>query len=213
MSLILPAHGPSQVEKHTKTLVLRGSSEEAAVIEINGRAYVELESLTRLIKGSLSFEENNIVLALPVVSASSPITMSVTSSGPSEFSREFLKAGIEEMAVIREWRSTLMNAVQRGYPVTEDWIENFRAQAQEALLLASLDASTESDRSATPLLANELNNMERLSGKFVEANKSMTYVFPDALQNDPLDQRILKCAHSLAAMAASGELTDDEACR
>ena len=213
-SLVLPAYGLSQGVQQTKTLIVRGSSEEAPVIEMNGRAYVELETLTRLIKGSLSFEENRIVLALPSVSENSPIMMSLTNSSATvEFSKEFLKSGIEEMAVIREWRSAVTNALQRGYPVTEEWVEGFRAQAQEAFLLASLDASTESDRSVIPLLENELHNMEKLSRKFIEANKSMTYLFPDVLQNDPLDQRILNCAHLLAAMAASGEFTDDGSCR
>jgi hypothetical protein len=154
------------------------------------------------------------VLVLPSVSASSPVIMPLASSSViPEFSKEFLKSAIEEMTVIREWLSTLTSAVQRSYPITEEWVESFRAQAREDMLLASLDTSTDSDRSAIPLFENELNSMERLSQKFIEANKSMTYLFPDALQNDPLDQRILNCAHSLAAMAASGEFTDDGSCR
>jgi hypothetical protein len=67
----------------------------------------------------------------------------------------FIRAGIEEMSIIREWRSTLTNAVQRGYPIKEEWISSFRDQARK--------------------------------------------------NNDSLDQRILTCAHSLAAMAAKGE--------
>ena len=214
-SLILPGSGIAQlVQQQIKTLTIRGSFEETPVIEINGRSYVELETLTRLLKGSLSFEKNHIVLALPLVSAGSPVITSPTgSSVASEFSKDFLKSSIEEMTVIREWRSSLTSAVQRGYPVTEEWAESFRVQAQAAFLLASLDASTESDQKAIPFLATEFTNMGKLSGKFVEANKSMTYLFPSVLQDDPLDQRILNCAESLAGMAASGEFSDDGSCR
>jgi hypothetical protein len=130
----------------------------------------------------------------------------------SGFTKDFLKAGIEEMAVIREWRVTLRNAVQRGYPITEDWVGAFQARAEQSLRLVSLAATTESDKSAFQLLTNEFNNMKSLSGRFLEANKSRTYVAPESLDNDPLDQRILNCARGLAAMAASGQFTDDGSC-
>lgn len=116
------------------------------------------------------------------------------------------------MAVIREWRSTLTNAVRQGFPVTEDWVTSFHAQAQKNLRLVSLAAATESDRNALNLVTNELNNMKKLSDRFVEANKSRTYIATDALANDPLDKRILNCAHSLATMAANDEFVDDGSC-
>ena len=36
----------------------------------------------------------------------------------------------------------------------------------------------------------------------------MTYVATDALKGDPLDQKIVNCGHSLAAMASSGQFVD-----
>jgi hypothetical protein len=42
------------------------------------------------------------------------------------FSKDFVTAVIEEMALIREWRVALDNAVQHNYPVSEDWIGNYR---------------------------------------------------------------------------------------
>ncbi|SRR6266403_6057241 len=50
--------------------------------------------------------------------------------GPNSESRIFegiYQGGIEEMAVIREWRSVLANAVQRGYPITDDWMGGLTA--------------------------------------------------------------------------------------
>jgi hypothetical protein len=196
-----------------RTLVVSGHSGELAVVEMGGRSYVEIEALTRLANGSVSFNGNQIVLTLPGSAGNTPATTSAPSqSVPVGFTKEFIRAGIEEMSVIREWRSTLTNAVQRGYPVTEDWIVGFRDRARKSLRLVAVAASTESDRNGLQLLTNVFNNMNTLSDRLLEANRTRTYVPPDTLNNDPLDQRILNCAHSLAAMAASGQFADDASC-
>jgi hypothetical protein len=87
----------------------------------------------------------------------------VTAAQPagSEFSTEFLKAGIEEMAVIREWRSGLINALQNGYPVTDQFVSGYQSQAATNLRLASVAVSTDSDRSAFQLLSNEFDNIQK----------------------------------------------------
>jgi hypothetical protein len=41
----------------------------------------------------------------------------------------------------------------------------------------------------------------------------MTMVPTDALNGDPLDQKIVNCGHSLAAMASSGQFVDDGSCQ
>ena len=199
--------------QQSRTVVIPGHSGELAVVEMGGRSYIELEALARLANGSLTFRGNQIVLTLPA-SNSSGETSGMRTSEPVTvgFSKEFLKAGIEMMSVIREWRSTLTNAVQRGFPVTEDWITTFRTRAQSSLRLASVAASTDSDRNAAQLLANEFNNMKKLSDRFVKANESRDYISPNTLDNDPLDQKILNCAHSLAAMAANNQFVDDGSC-
>jgi hypothetical protein len=199
-------------KKHTLTVA--GHPGELPVVEIDGRSYVEIEGLARLANGSLSFKGPQIVLTLPS-SGSNGQTAAAAASQPVAigFTKEFLKAGIEQMSVIREWRSTLSNAVQRGFPINEDWTSALSSRAQRNLRLVSVAASSESDRSALRLLTNEFNNMKTLSDRFVEANRSRTYIPTDALDNDPLDQRILNCGHALAAMAANNQFTDDASCR
>jgi hypothetical protein len=123
-----------------------------------------------------------------------------------------LKAGIEAMSVVREWRSALVNAVQNGYPVTDDLVAGYRAQAAKNLRLVSVAVSTDSDRSAFQLLSNEFDNMQKLNDKILAARKNMNYISPDALKDAPLDQQILNCARSLASMAASGQFQDDGSC-
>jgi hypothetical protein len=202
-----------QAAQRNQTLVVSGYHGELAVVDVGGHPYVEIEGLARLINGSVTFHKSQIVLTLPGTAPSPPAEEPVAGSpGRSGFSDEFMRAGIEEMAVIREWRSTLTNAIQRGFPVTEDWVGNYRAQAQQSLRLASLAISTDSDREAFKLLTNEYDNMNKLSIQFLKANQSRSYVSPDSLENHPLDKRILDCAHSLAAMAASGHFFDDGSC-
>lgn len=197
-----------------RTLVLTGHPGELSVKEIDGRYYVDVEELMRLANGSLSFRRNQIVLTLSAPPITAPTSNSAANqSTASGFSREFLRAAIEEMSIIREWRSSLINAIRQGNPVTEDWVATFRGQAQQNLRLVSVAASNESDRNALQLLTNEFNNIKKLSDRFVEANKSRTYVSPNALDNDPLDRKILSCAHSLAAMAANNQFVDDGSCQ
>jgi hypothetical protein len=40
----------------------------------------------------------------------------------------------------------------------------------------------------------------------------LTYISPDALKNDELDQRLIACGRSLRSMAASGQFVDDGSC-
>jgi hypothetical protein len=117
------------------------------------------------------------------------------------------------MSVVREWHSALANAIQNGFPLAESWLSGYRTQAATALRLASVAASTDSDRNAFQLLTNEFNNMTKLSNQYAAARQSLTFISPDALQNDPLDKKILNCGHSLAAMAASRQFEDDGSCQ
>ncbi|HUK53428.1 MAG TPA: hypothetical protein VL099_09085 [Candidatus Binatia bacterium] len=199
-----------QAAQQQRSLTVIGYPGEIGVVEMSGRSYVEIEALARLTSASLSFAGNQVVLSLAGVTGPPQVSKQASAS---EFSKEFIRAGIEEMSVIREWRRSLREAVKQGFPVTEDWMARFRDQARQSLRLAGLAASTDSDRNASQLLTYEFNNMEKLSNRFVEANKSRTYMPPDSLDNDALDQKILACAHSLAAMAASGQFVDDGTCQ
>lgn len=195
-----------------RTLILAGHPGELSVTEIGGRSYVDIEALTRLVNGSLSYRGNQIVLTLPSPRGTPTANLETGQSGASEFSKDFLKAAIEEMGIIREWRSALKNAIGQGFPVTENWVDNYRARAEQSLRLVSLAASTDHDRSAFELLTAEFSNMRKLSDRFVQASKGRVYVSPKSLDDDPLDQKIVKCGRSLAAMAANNQFVDDGSC-
>jgi hypothetical protein len=210
VSGIVVAQDPNQ----NRTLIVNGQSENVPVIQVNGRTYVDLEALTRAANGSLSFSGNQIGLTLPG-SAANGGTTSVPAPAPAAnpgFSQAFLKAGIEQMATIREWHTALAAAIQNGTPVAANWLAPYRNQAAINLRLASVAIQTDSDRRAYRLLSNEFQNMSKLADKYITARNNLTYVPPDALQNDDLNQRIVGCGHSLGAIAGSGQFVDDGSC-
>lgn len=196
-----------------RTFSVTGYQGELSVIDLNGRRYVEIEPLANLLNSSLTIQGNRMILTFPD-SSNSPDEAVPTDSeeATSVFSKDFIKAGLEEMAAIREWRRTLGNAIEKGFPVTPDWVDSYSNRAQHSLHLASLAVSTDADQDALQLLTNVFNNMKQLSDGFLKLNSSMTYIRTDSLNNNPLDQRILKCARSLASMASSGQFVDDGSC-
>jgi hypothetical protein len=124
-----------------------------------------------------------------------------------------MKAGIEAMSQVREWRAALKNAIEHSYPLSADWLGSFRAQARQALQLAGVAATTDADQKVLPLLTNEFNNMSKLSDKYLQMTASVDYIAPDSLSNDPLDQKIVTCAHSLTSMASTRQFEDDASCQ
>jgi hypothetical protein len=209
--LIASGLGFSQVDQQSGTLIVSGHSGHAPVTQINGRSYVAVDALARLMNGSLGYQGNQITLTVPTAGN---VVGTVPPGQPANpwFSKDFLNAGIETMSDIREWRSALLNAVQNGFPVTEAWMANYRAQAVKSLRLTSVAATTDSDRKVLQLLTKELDHMQELGNKVLAARKNLSYITPDIVQKDPLDQKILNCARSLAAMVASGEFQDNGSC-
>jgi hypothetical protein len=194
------------VAQQSNSLTIAGQTGSAKVIQLNGRNYVEVESLARLTNGSLSFNGNQIILNMGGGSANS------AGNAPEGFSKDFLTAGIEAMAQIREWHAALRNAIERGTPISNDWLVAYRNQAQQAVRLASVAVSTGADKNAMPLLTSEFNSMGRLTDKYVGIADSRTYIPTDSLVNDVLDQKIHNCGRALASMASANQFSDDGSC-
>jgi hypothetical protein len=205
--LAMPAAAFSQADQQTGTLVVSGYPGQVPVTQISGRTYVAVDELARLMNGSLGYHGSQVTLALSA--AGIPSASKPASSG---FSKDFLNAGIETMSEIREWRSALLSAVESGSPITETWMANYRAQATKSLRLTSVAATTDSDHKALELLSRELEHMQALANDVLAARQKMNYITPDLIKKNPLDQKIMNCAHSLTAMASSGEFQDDGSC-
>jgi hypothetical protein len=199
----------SLVAQQTSSLTIAGQPGSAKVVQIDGRNYVEVEGLARLTNSSMSFNANQIVLTMP----GSTVDASASATHDAGFSKDFVAAGIEAMSQVREWRAALSNAIQHSYPLSEDGLAAYRDQARKTLRLASVAVNTPADKSVFPFLTNEFNNMQKLSDKYLQIAKSMTYIEPNSLDSDPLDQKIQTCAHSLASMATANQFVDDGSCQ
>jgi hypothetical protein len=210
--LMAPGLGFSQADQQSGTLIVSGHSGQAPVTQINSRSYVAVDALARLMNGSLGYQGNQITLTLPAAASAAGTVLPASQPANQGLSKDFLNAGIETMSDIREWRSALLNAGENGYPVKDAWMDNYRAQTAKNLRLTSVAATTDSDRNALQLLSKEFDHMQELGNKILAARKKLSYITPDIVKKDPLDQKILNCARFLAAMAASGEFQDDGSC-
>ena len=206
----------AQLAHQDRVLVIEGRPGQVAVVEMNGRSYVDLEGLAQATNGALRFQQNRIVLTLSMVSENTLAAAPSPPAAPSGLSQNFMKAGIEAIAGMREWASPLAYAIQNGYPVNESWVAPYRDQAARNVKLASVAAATEADRNALELLNSEFEAVRQWSDKLVRARESMDAgkyaVSSSALRDDPLSQKIITCGRFLASMLGSASFQDDPSC-
>jgi hypothetical protein len=218
MMLISYGVTSAQDSPQTRQLVVNGKAGEATVVQINGRTYIDLETLVRIANGSLSFQGNQVSLVLPGSEASPAAAASNQEqlTRPEDLSRNFMVAGIETLAEIREWASTMANAIQHGYGVTESWAADYREKTATSLRQASASATTDNDHNALQLLTNEFQSVETWSNELIAAKKNMDTakysMSTDALRNEPLSQKIINCGRFLGTMLGSAEFSDDPSC-
>lgn len=207
----------AQMAEEFRTLVINDQSGKVALFKVGNKTYVDVKRLAQIARGSISFEGNRIVLDL---SCSTDITTAKKSDAEqrpdTQLSREFIKAAIEEISLMREWASALADVIQNGYPVTESWIASYQARAQTGLQATSAAISTDADRNAFQLLNSEHGTVQEWSSKLLEERKSMraaNYALsPGSLQNDPVSKKIVSCAHFLGQMLASSSFQDNPSC-
>ena len=212
-----------QTKPQQRNITVNRRNGTAEVIDQYGRLFVDVMALASVGKGSVSFSGSGIVLTFPAVSshaatAATAESLAAPSQPPDSFalSREFLRAGIEEIASLREWATTLGSAIRGGYGVTDEWVNGYRDSASQSLQLAEAAASTDGDRSAAQLLHHAFDLVQQWSDKLVAAKKSMDtakYITsPNALREDPLSQKIITCGHFLGQMLGSATFQDDASC-
>lgn len=209
---------PAQMQQQKVTLSIHGYPGRATIVELQGRIFVDVQDFARITNGTLKYDKNVIVLALPSREASD-VTEGL--AGPLTFSRTFNKAAIESMAAIREWGGMLMITVQNGYPVGNNMAGNtilaYQDRAADTVALAASVASTDADHRGLELLQNEFSNLKTWASNYIEARRSLNAasltISESALQNDEDAQKTIRCGQFLAQMFASGAFQEDPACR
>jgi hypothetical protein len=205
----------AQTEVRKRTVVVNGQSQEATIYEIDGRSFIDIETLAQIGGGSLRFQGNQIVLTLPAVPANVPASVPANSQ-PTDagLSVDFMKAAIQDLAIIEKLRTTIAYGVQHGIPGDGSRMAVFRDNAAEGLRMANVAASTDSDRNALQLLTNHFNNVQTWFNQLLARHKNMeaaTYSV-SALNDDPLYQRILSCSTFLGTMLSSGTFANGGPC-
>jgi hypothetical protein len=208
--LTLPITATAQAPQQAATLAIAGQTERAALVQINGKSYVDVESLARIMHGSIRFQGSQTILTLP--GSASTTAQPVPPNNSPQLSGDFLRVEIEELTAIREWRVAIVTAVQTNNPVTENWVGGLRRSADSKLQLATAAATTEPDRNAVALLRNEFTNMQQMSDQFLAIHSKLSYTAPDSFDNNPLDQKIMNCSRGLASMAATKQFQDEASC-
>lgn len=197
----------AQTAQQAGTLTIAGQQDQAPLVRINGKAYIDVESLARITHGSLRFQGSQTILTLPAA-----VGQAGQASKTPQLSNGFLSAEIEALTQIREWRAALVNAVQNNYPVTDNWVSGLRRTADAKVDLAAAAASTEPDQKALELLRNEFTNMQQMSDQFVAMHTKANYIPPDSFDNNAMDAKILNCEHALVAMAGTKQFQDAPSC-
>jgi hypothetical protein len=220
--LIMSGLAPAQSgQQQKRAVVVNGNAGEATVYRFKGHRYIELEALARIANGSVTFQGNRIILTLPGPTASSaavatPNTDQEQPEADPRFSKAFASAGIQALATIKQWRSTLAYAVQRGVPGDGSRTFILRDKAADGVRLASAAASTDSDKNGSQLLTNHFNNVQAWTSKLIDSRKSMgtanLSMSPNALNDDPLYQKIDTCSAFLGKTFAGGAFQDDPSC-
>ena len=216
MPLLASAMTMAQAGGQHRTLVINHKSGKVALMETAERTYVDLNRLVQISGGSISYTGNSIILDLPCSAERTAIPTN-HSEEPKRvgLSRDFKQAAIEEISLMREWASTVANAVRNGYPVTESWVASYRARAQSGLVITSTRIANDADRSGFQLLNAEFERVQQWSSKLLKARESMSaanYAVSDALEQDPLSKQLVSCAHALGQMLATGDFQDEASC-
>lgn len=207
--------------KANRALIVNGKP-QGNVVQMNGHAYVDVETVAQFMNGSVTLETNRVVLTYPEpqsaeAQAPAPETQqSAQSQAPSgALTRNFASVAISELAEMREWRGAVGAILTYGVPVVGTWPQDYHDRVQANLDQVSVAASTPGDEDAMRLLQNEFSNVARWTNEVVSTRQSLNAtnsVRPDALQSDPTLAKITNCSRFLSSMLVSGTFADDPSC-
>jgi hypothetical protein len=206
----------SQSSHKLRSIEINGHSGEATVYYIDGKSFVELESLVRIGNGFISFRNDQIVLTLPPASDSADHQGLETGKSDAGMSSEFMKTAVQDVAIIKEWTSVMAYAVQRGTPGDGARLQVFRDRAAEGLRLAKVSVNSDSDHNAHILLANLFDAVSGWTDKLVRERSSMDTgkysMTENALSKDESYRKISTCTTFLGNMLPGGHFQDDGSC-
>src|ERR1700680_2348612 len=214
LASVLALSGMLFAQSTNKTLVVNGKTAGAGVRQINGRLYVDLETLAQATNAVFTVEPRRVVLNIPPSDAGTVATDD-SAQNSQRLSRDFSSAAISALSAMREWRVAVRAMILYGLAVSDSWVQTYHRQTVDALEQAAIAASTEADKNALQLLRNEADMMTAWANQ-VEADRQQLnaekVVYPNALKDDQTLRKIQKCNQFLNSMVLSGTFNDDPSC-
>jgi hypothetical protein len=213
LSLMFAGAAFAQNAPEKKVLVVNGRTATGAVVQIDGHSYVDVETFARIMNSKVSFEPGRVIFTVPVAEAGAKPER--TAPG---LSKDFAKAGIFQLAEMREWKAAIASAIRSGVAGGNwlgPWLNDYRVRAGGSLSQTTLAAKTESDQQALQLLKNEftyLGEWDSNTQATIHSLNAEQTINPAAAQNDPLLAKISECGNFLTAMLVGGEFADGPSC-
>ena len=214
LALVLALSGMLFAQSTSKILVVNGKTAGPGVRQINGRLYVDLETLAQATNAVFTVEPRRVVLTIPPSDAGAVATDD-SAQNSQKLSRDFSSAAIAALSAMREWRVAVRAMILYGLAVSDTWVQAYHQQTLDALRQAGVAASTEADKNALQLLRNEADMMTAWANQVEAARQELNgarTVDPNALKDDPTLAKIQKCNQFLNSMVLSGTFNDDPAC-
>jgi hypothetical protein len=206
----LSSAGVLFAQRTPKILVVNGRTASAAVVQIGGRSYVEINALAQATNGTLSYQQDRVLLTIPAAEAGAESVQTA-----DRLSKDFAAAAVSALAQIREWQSVVVTVMGFGVLLEGPWYQDYHDRADSGMKLATVAVSTNSDQKAFLLLQNEFTNVEQWSGTLVANRRALNAtktMAPNAIQDDPAMLKITDCAKLLSPMLVSGIFRDIPSC-
>jgi hypothetical protein len=190
-----------------------------SVVQMEGRSYVDVETLAQATNASVTIEPNRVVLNLPATQSGGQTgTEGNQSQEPAQqqgLSRDFAREAIGVLAEMREWRGAIGTILMYNAPFVGSWPEDYRARARLSVDQLSVASMTADDNNALALIQNEFSNLSDWADNVVSTRQNLNAtnsVRPTALQDDPQLAKITACGRFLSSMLVSGQFSDDPSC-
>jgi len=234
LALALTGCVSAQNKLEKRTLILNGHSGEITIFMVDGQPFVNARALVDLGHGNIALSGNTIILnfdsatvcgpaSQPTPSAPPPTPSSAAPSMPPDsqppsnsLSSNFMNAAVQELAVLRDWRTYMAYGITKGVPGDGSRMVLNQNKATEALHYAQVAASTDADHSAYQLLNADFNFVNQWYKTLVEGRKNMTTgnysMSEDPLKTDSQYQKIVACSDFLNTMIPSGTFANDGSC-
>jgi hypothetical protein len=204
--VLLAQRGPDRI------LVVNGRTVGAPVVQIDGRSYVDVETLAQITNGVITVQSDRIVLTTRGATSSAPTP---PPPPPEALSREFAREAIGVLAEMREWRGAIGAVRSYNVPFSGTWPQDYHDRADASLQHVAVAASTAADRDALQLLRNEFNNLSNWASDVIAVRQALDAtktVDPNVTVNDQPLTKISNCSSFLSGMLVSGMFADNPSC-